>query len=385
MARRDSQVVVGGHFPFGGSTAALTQEGRVAPPLGHGGAPGVQGERGRQRRFLSEFFLRFKIRCAAQAEGAMPDFSAFRPRQNATQRGAACCAENPFRPCRATRGAGRLSGRPCWGRTQLGDDARRGPPLRILRAIRSMARCNGPKCVGCPTVEYQGADPVGLVVSLNLRRRHLSEGQRAWVAAQIARLPLGANQHDGSANLPTQSEAATMLNVSERTVRSAAVVRDKAVPELQQKVAKGEVAPSTAAEVARLPEPVQKEIVAKGERLAEARDLFRYDRREGGFEGWCQTRLKLSRSTAYNMIRVYEDLSGSVQGLAHFETITREALYDLARPSTPEEVRVKVQQLLIDGEKVTAADVRRLRDEATRAKDEASTTRMASLPGETRP
>lgn len=97
-------------------------------------------------------------------------------------------------------------------------------------------------------------------------------------------------------------------------------------------------------------------IIKIGERLAEARDLFRYDRREGGFEGWCQSRLNISRSTAYNMIRVFEQLGESVQGLAHFDQITREALYALAAPSTSEEVRDAVEQMLIDGEKVTAAN-----------------------------
>lgn len=243
------------------------------------GDPGSHSERGRQRRFLPEFFLRFKIGCAAQAEGAILDFSAFRSRQNATQRGAARCAENPLGPLRATRGAGRLSGRPCWGRTRAGDDARCGPPLRIPRAIRS-------EPTAPPDVE--------------------------------ARL---------------------------------------------EEIAKGvETIQATA-------------IVKIGERLAEARDLFRYDRREGGFEGWCQARLRLDRVAAWRMISVYEQLGESVANSQHFEVLSKEALFQLAAPSTPEEVRVKVQQLLIDGEKVTAADVRRLRDEATKAKDDASATR----------
>lgn len=138
--------------------------------------------------------------------------------------------------------------------------------------------------VDCPMVPYEGNDAVGFVVSLNLRRRHLSEGQRAWVAAQIAQLGKGRPEEDKSANLrnmPTQSEAASMLNVSERSIQNAAVVRDKAVPELQQKVASGEVAPSTAADVARLPEPEQKVIVAKGEReILEAAKRIRAERAE---------------------------------------------------------------------------------------------------------
>lgn len=121
--------------------------------------------------------------------------------------------------------------------------------------------------VDCPMVPYEGNDAVGFVVSLNLRRRHLNEGQRAWVAAQIANLAHGQKSETQICASPvTNDRAAEMLNVSPRSVDNARVVRDKGVPELQQKVAKGEVAPSTAADVARLPEPEQREIVAKGEK-----------------------------------------------------------------------------------------------------------------------
>lgn len=50
--------------------------------------------------------------------------------------------------------------------------------------------------VDCPMTTYSGGDPVGFVVSLNLRRRHLSEGQRAWVASRISSLGHGQKKAD---------------------------------------------------------------------------------------------------------------------------------------------------------------------------------------------
>jgi ParB-like chromosome segregation protein Spo0J len=45
--------------------------------------------------------------------------------------------------------------------------------------------------IPCHSREYDGYDVLGFVVSLNLRRRHLSDDQRAIVAANIATLPHG--------------------------------------------------------------------------------------------------------------------------------------------------------------------------------------------------
>ena len=68
---------------------------------------------------------------------------------------------------------------------------------------------------------YEGADPLGFVISLNLHRRHLNESQRAMMASKIANLPRGTNQHS-SIELPTQSQAASMLNVSVAGIKRAA-------------------------------------------------------------------------------------------------------------------------------------------------------------------
>lgn len=135
--------------------------------------------------------------------------------------------------------------------------------------------------VVCPTMDYEGDDPVGFVVSLNLRRRHLNESQRAMVAAKIANLERGRPNENPPIGGISQPEAASMLNVSERAVQRATVVRDQGVAELQDKVVSGSIAVSTAADVARLPQAEQKELVAKGEReILEAAKQIREQRAE---------------------------------------------------------------------------------------------------------
>ncbi len=131
---------------------------------------------------------------------------------------------------------------------------------------RNRYRASWAAGVDCPLTNYEGDDPAAYVVSLNLRRRHLTESQRAMAAAKLVSWARGENQHtSGSANLPTH-KAAEMLKVSPRSVSTARAVRDKGTPELQQKVEHGKVSVSAAADVATLPQPEQAEIVARGER-----------------------------------------------------------------------------------------------------------------------
>ncbi len=82
----------------------------------------------------------------------------------------------------------------------------------------------------------RGADPLAFVISLNMTRRQLTENQRASVAARLANM-LQGRPSDKAANLPllselakasppvSQADAARMLNVSERSVGSAAQVQ----------------------------------------------------------------------------------------------------------------------------------------------------------------
>ena len=116
--------------------------------------------------------------------------------------------------------------------------------------------------VPCPVREYDGDDPVAFVISLNLQRRHLDASQRAMVAAKIATLSDGQRQVGKFAYVATQADAATMLNVSERSVKSAAVVRDHGTPELKDAVERGSVAVSVAADIASVPVERQRDIIA---------------------------------------------------------------------------------------------------------------------------
>jgi N6-adenosine-specific RNA methylase IME4 len=112
-------------------------------------------------------------------------------------------------------------------------------------------------------------DPLAYVISKNLKRRHLNESQRAYVAAKLANLPRGRPPIEGEkpANLPLlkQGEAAQKLNISERSVRSAAVVRDSGIAELQHAVEQGRLAISAAAQAARLPADMQRKIAREAE------------------------------------------------------------------------------------------------------------------------
>jgi len=97
--------------------------------------------------------------------------------------------------------------------------------------------------------EYEGTDPVAFIMSANVHRRHLTESQRAMVAARIASLPVGANQH-ASIEAPSQSKAADMMNVSRASVQRAAIVARES-PELAAAVDRGDLTVHAAKEQLR--------------------------------------------------------------------------------------------------------------------------------------
>ena len=120
---------------------------------------------------------------------------------------------------------------------------------------------------GYRTVEFLGEDALGYVVSLNLHRRHLNESQRAMVAAKLAKLPTHRPREDNPANLrvpPTTTQVASLMNVSPRSVESARAVVRAGAPGLVESVEAGRIALGAAAEVSKLSEDAQRELLAEG-------------------------------------------------------------------------------------------------------------------------
>jgi hypothetical protein len=112
--------------------------------------------------------------------------------------------------------------------------------------------------------------------------------------------------------------------------------------------------------------------------LAEARDLFRYRRDEGGFAGWVEARLTFSRQTAYSLIHVHEQFGGEC--VKHSDTFPTSVLYLLAAPSTPEPVREEIIARAEKGEKVKVEDVKSaIRAARPAAKAKPQNDRLAAL------
>jgi len=172
----------------------------------------------------------------------------------------------------------------------LGDDIRANGQVETVKLHRGMVldgrnryTACARKGVGVRTEIFEGSDREALnwVISKNLKRRHLTESQRARVAARIATLRLGDNQHTSQGApigapsfdlgeapevtepqaMATQSEAADMMSVGRRSVQRAAVEREKALPELQEALEQADVAVSIGAEIAARPPEEQKAIL----------------------------------------------------------------------------------------------------------------------------
>ena len=113
--------------------------------------------------------------------------------------------------------------------------------------------------------EYNGDNALQYVVSLNLHRRHLTDQQRAAIAAEVANIGHGGNRikspsGDLICTAVSQAEAAKLMNVSKRSVERA-VQRKKVTPEAHEDVRAGRKPKANDAEavesVSRIDHPVE--------------------------------------------------------------------------------------------------------------------------------
>lgn len=126
-------------------------------------------------------------------------------------------------------------------------------------------RYRAARAVGAPfdVREYMGDDATAFVVSVNLHRRHLTESQRAMVAARLANLERGQSKSaDMRISQVSQADAAEMLSVGHKTVQLAKKVIQEAPEPVRQAVEQGAMPVTVAAQVIALPAQVKDEIAA---------------------------------------------------------------------------------------------------------------------------
>lgn len=112
--------------------------------------------------------------------------------------------------------------------------------------------------------DYTGADPLGYVIDLNIRRRHLNEAQRSLVGARLANMGEGRpSKETSSIELVSQAAAADLLKVGVASIKRAVTVLDSAEPEIILAVEQGVLAISQAAALAKAEPEFQTAVAEK--------------------------------------------------------------------------------------------------------------------------
>ncbi|MDS4011538.1 MAG: hypothetical protein RKK15_09075 [Defluviicoccus sp.] len=104
-------------------------------------------------------------------------------------------------------------------------------------------------------------------------------------------------------------------------------------------------------------------IIENGRDLIRVRDMPEMRRQ---FVGWLDAEFGMSRATAYRMMEAAENLGEKFLNLRNFSP---SVLYAIAAPSTPDTVRTEVETRATAGEKITVAEVERLKREARAAQE----------------
>lgn len=121
-------------------------------------------------------------------------------------------------------------------------------------------------------VELVDGDPMAFVLSKNLSRRHLTTGQKAAIASRLANIKMGGNQHSEGETAVSQSEAAKLMDTSDRSIRRFNELKQTS-PELAAKVESGELSLNAALKKEsddKKPEPEQEPEQDLAERTVES-------------------------------------------------------------------------------------------------------------------
>jgi hypothetical protein len=108
------------------------------------------------------------------------------------------------------------------------------------------------------------------IIRNQVGRRNLNESQRAMLAAWLAPLDRGVNQHTAIA-ASTQAEVSQRYDISPDSLQRAKKVERHGVLELQKAVIDGEVAVSAAAEIAGLAGEEQRKVLDEGRQAVKAK------------------------------------------------------------------------------------------------------------------
>ena len=93
----------------------------------------------------------------------------------------------------------------------------------------------------CKYDTFKGSELQALeyVISLNVKRRHLNESQRAIIAADVATMRSGARTDLAPTGARSDAEAAELFNVGERSVERAKALKREAPAEIIAEVMGG--------------------------------------------------------------------------------------------------------------------------------------------------
>ena len=152
--------------------------------------------------------------------------------------------------------------------TELANDIRANGLLEPITTYEGKILDGRNRYIACHMAEveprfesYIGDDPICYIISMNLKRRHLNESQRAMIGARLANMPSGARTDLAQICARSQEQAAEMMGVSRRSVQSAHSVQQDGIPELIALVNGGNIAVSQAAKIAKLSEEAQQTVV----------------------------------------------------------------------------------------------------------------------------